>query len=479
MNITNIISAIGNNSSVYPLIVRDCGIEVPTKIVMTYNQNKKESKDIAYLAVRERFLDEYSTSAVWLGGIPLIGKLCDFMIKKKGLNPKVNLKLFKEEEFQGINYNIEKFKTLAPDAVKDLIKAKENKRLYEKLLAGKFIASTSIPILFMGFILPKLVFASSAKKIEKMRGEAARNEEGRKVGRLESKSVNEINLSEAQQAQKNDNNLPYYPLAFQPSNNNSLNELSQSPKSENSLSSYLPTFLPSNSSIPPALRLSFTSNWISKTANFSVQDKMAVTDGGYAVGRVTTARNKNESIDLAFKMTGMMFLNFVAPKWIEKGLNRLTGVTLDPVMLADKDFIEQTKNDALKLPKSGAEKDLFEFIDNPANKTSVFVQYANKFGKLKMLESGIRDPREYVDTKKLAQFREDIEKFAKKLKNSNDVKKFVKNAKFSKTVNILTNVGLSSFLLAYALPKCQFAFRKLITGSDLEPGLAPAEKELY
>ena len=36
MSLVNIISAVGNNSSVYPLIVRDCGIEVPTKIAMTY-----------------------------------------------------------------------------------------------------------------------------------------------------------------------------------------------------------------------------------------------------------------------------------------------------------------------------------------------------------------------------------------------------------------------------------------------------------
>lgn len=433
MNVTSIISAIGNNSSVYPLIVRDCGIEVPTKIYMTYNQNKEESKDIAYLAVRERFLDEYSTSAVWLGGIPLIGKLCDFVIKKKGLNPNVNLKLFKEEKFQGIDYNIEKFKNIAPDAVKDLIKAKENKKLYEKLLAGKFIASTSIPILFMGFILPKLVFASSAKKIEKMRKKDVWMSGGLDVWQVK---------------------------------NSYLSKIIKEPKCVNSYTS-----------LPPYLQPSFKGNWLSKTANFSVQDKMAVTDGGYAVGRVTTARNKNESIDLAFKMTGMMFLNFVAPKWIEKALNKLTGVTLDPVMLADKDFIEQIKNDALKLPKSGAERDLFEFIDNPANKTSVFVQYANKFGKLKMLDNGIRDPREYVDTKRLAQFREDIEKFAQKLKNSKDVKKFIRNAKYSKTANILTNVGLSSFLLAYVLPKCQFTFRKMVTGSDLEPGLAPAEKE--
>ena len=417
MAISNIISAIGNNSSVYPLILRDCGIEVPTKIALTYNQNKKESKGIAYLAARERFLDEYATSAVWLGGIPLVGWICNKYIKAKGLNPNVNLKLFKEENgIQGIDYNIKKFAKTAPDAVKDLIKAKENKKLYEKLLAGKFIASTTIPILFMGFILPKLIFASSSKKIDKLR------------------------------AQEN--------------SKNSKNQI---------------TFMQKNrffkSSEP-----SFTGSWITKAANFSAQDKMAITDGGYAIGRVTTARNKNESLDLGFKMSGMMLLNFVAPKWIEKGLNKITGVKLDPIMLADKNFIQQIKENKLILPKSDSAKDLLEFVDNIKNKDSLFIKYAQKFEKIKMLENGIRDPREYIDIKNLGEFRNNIEEFTKKATNSQNIDSFIKKAKISKSANILTNVALSSFLLAYALPKAQFAFRKLITGSDLEPGLAPAEK---
>ena len=417
MAIANIISAIGNNSSVYPLIVRDCGIEVPAKIAITYNQNKKESKGIAYLAARERFLDEYATSAVWLGGIPLIGKLCDYLIKKKDYNPNVNLKLFKEDKFQGIEFNINKFKESAPEAIKDLVKVKNNKKVYEKLLATKFIASTSIPILFMGFILPKLVFASSSKKIEAMR-----NKE--KAG-----------LSQNISFLRKDKFLE---------------------KDE----------------------ISFKGSWVSTAANFTTQNKMAVTDGGYAVGRVTTARNKNESLDLAFKMTGMMLLNFVTPKWIEKGLNKLTGTQLDPIMLEDKELVKQIKENSFKLPKSSSAEDLFSFIDDVSNKDSLFIKYAQKFEKLKMLDNGIRDPREYVDVKKLGKFRDEIEDFMNKSKNLDEktFEKFIKRAKFSKTANILTNVALSSFLLAYALPKCQFAFRKFITGSDLEPGLAPAEK---
>lgn len=418
MTISNIISAIGNNSSVYPLIVRDCGIEVPTKIALTYNQNKKESKGIAYLAARERFLDEYATSAVWLGGIPLVGWIANKYIKARGLNPDVNLKLFKEEQgIQGIDYNIKKFKDLAPDAVKDLMKAKENKKLFEKLLAGKFIASTTIPILFMGFILPKLIFASSANKIQKLREKEASNV----------KNNGQVSFLQKDRFYKSKD-------------------------------------------------VNFTGSWITKAANFSAQDKMAVTDGGYAVGRVATARNKNERYDLSFKMAGMMFLNFVAPKWIEKGLNKISGISLDPVMLADKDFMNQIKEGKLQLPKSDSAKDLLDFVDNIQNKDTYFIKYAKKFEKIKMLESGIRDPREYVDLKKLGSFRNDIELFSQKLLKSENIDSFIKKAKFAKSANILTNVALSSFLLAYVLPKAQFAFRKLVTGSDLEPGLAPAEK---
>ena len=416
MTVTSIISAIGNNSSIYPLIIRDCCIEVPVKIAMTYDQNKKESKEIAYLAARERFLDEYATSAVWLGGIPLVGWLCDKYIKSKGLNPKVNLKLFKEEAgIQGIDYNIKKFKDIAPDAVKDLNQAKENKMLYEKLLAGKFVASTAIPILFMGFILPKLIFASSSRKIEKLRKE-----------KTDEKKSQQISFLQKDRFIKQKN-------------------------------------------------ISFEGNWIPRAANFSAQDKMAVTDGGYAVGRVATARNKNERYDLAFKMTGMMILNYAAPKWIEKFLNKLTGVELDPVILADKEFARQIRNGKLKLPANDSAVELLKFVDNPANNDTLFVKYAKKFEKIKMLDNGIRDPREYVDIKNLAKFRNDIKEFADKSLKKGDFKVYLKKARIAKSANILANVGLSSFLLAYMLPKAQFAFRKLVTGSDLEPGLVPAE----
>lgn len=386
--VINTISAVGNNSSIYPLLVRDCGIEIPSKVAMTYSQNLKDSKQMAKNAVRERLIDEYGTSAIWLGGIPLIGWICDKVIRLLGYNPDINPDLFKESSKQGIKYNIDNFKKLAPKEVKELEKVLKNRKTFEKLLAGKFLLSTTIPVFLMGYCLPKANFALTDKIREKQK-----------------------------EANKG--------------------------------------------------AVSFKGSAVSALANMSTVNKMAITDGGLTVGRVYTARNKYEKMEMAFKMLGMMFLNFVAPIWIakffDKASNKLfnTNVNLDPKLLNDKKFIEAIKNNTLKLPKDN----IIEFLDK--NPDSMFA----KMSKVKYVDNKVRDPRCFIDEKKIKEFQNEIEKFAKQAKESGDVEKFAKKALKVKSANILANVALSSFLLAVALPKLTFILRKKVTGSDAEPGL--------
>lgn len=429
MNVTSIISAIGNNSSQYPLIVRDCGIEVPSKIYLTYKENEND-KQIQRLATRERFYDEYLGSAVWLGAIPLIERCGDFAIKRLGYNPDVNIKLFKEDDIQGLNFNIKKFEgKVSDEIINDLKKLTDIKKqkTYKNLLAMKFAAATLIPIALIGFILPKMIFSSSAKKIAELRKQKRENS--------------------TKSQQQNDLTQKFTIFQKKPT---------------------------------------FTGNIAATLANFSTLEKMEIIDGGYALGRIVTARkgtdgNRNEAKDIAFKMAGMMYLNYLAPKQLEKGLNLFSNkafglnTNLDPIMLADKKFIQNIKEGNIELPKSNEAKDLLDFVDN--NPKSMFCQYANKFKKIKLLENGIRDPRAYVNTKELANFKKEIEDFAKSAISTKNVENFAKKAKGVKTFNILANVGLSSFLLAYCLPKAQFAFREFITGSKLDPGIVNANME--
>ncbi len=427
MSIVNIISAIGNNNSVYPLLVRDCGIEVPTKVVLTYNQNK-DDEDVAWLATRERLVDEYTVSAVWLGGIPLLEKINAKILKNRGFNPSISTKLMKEEAEQGLEFNIKKFKNLAPEAVKDLEFLKANQAKYKKLIGSKILAETAIPIALMGFIIPKLIFAWTAntKKELAKKKEMSRNSEN--------------------------------------NDKTSLNSDIFVPKTKN-MSEFANN----------AQGLTFGNGILSSMANLSTVQKMALTDGGYAVGRIATARKKNEAYDIGFKMAGMMFLNFVFPKYLAKFLDKTTGraiksnLNLDIKMLDDKEFIEAIKNKKLAIPDAKTGRELLEFVDkNPDN---LFVKYADKYKKVTMLENGVRDPRCYVNLDALKSFRDNIAEISQNALKSGNVEKFMKKAKIMKGVNILANVGISSFLLAYGLPKAQFAFRKLITGSELEPGI--------
>lgn len=412
MIVTNIISAIGNNSSIYPLLVRDCCIEAPSKILIARKENLKESKEIANDATREKIIDEYATSGIWLGGIPIVEYFSDKFISNKGYNPIVNLNLFKAEKnkeaYQGIEYNINKFKNIqakdVQDAIQDLIKVKNNKGSFEKLLTKKFCAATIIPTIIMGFVLPKLNFALTKKIREKKAPQKA-----------ESKK-----------------------------------------------------------------EISFTGSFTSQIANLRTVDKMAISDGGLTVGRVTTSRNKDEAWANAFRMIGSMILNFVTPIYIAKGLDKLANklfninVNLDPKILADNEFINTIKNSKVELPKSNTEKDLIDFIDNKPQ--ALFSRFAQKTGKVSYLKSGYRDPRKFVDIKDLGKFRNEFENFIAKAKQSKNIENFARKAKFVKSANILANVGISSFLLAGVLPAATYKFIKLTTGSYSDPGLVQNKK---
>ena len=426
MTITNIVSAIGNNSTIYPLLVRDCFIEVPSKILIARKENMKESREVADDATRERFIDEYATSAIWLGGIPLTEKVVDKFIRKKGYNPDVNLNLFKSDKlpgevYQGIEYNIKKFSKYTQkdvqEAVADLIKVKNNKAVYEKLLTKKFAAATIIPTIIMGFILPPLNFALTRKL------RARKAEQNSKQNQVNFNSLNSDNFS-----------------SFTANKN-----------------------------------IAFTGGFTSTIANLRTVDKMAISDGGLTVGRVSTSRNKDEAYVNAFRMIGSMILNFVTPVYIAKGLDKLANklfglnVNLDPKILDSEKFVDAIKKGNFELPKSSSAKDLFEFIDTKPD--SLFSTFAKDLKKVTYLKSGIRDPRCYVDVEDLGKFRNEFESFIKKAQKSKNLEGFAKKAKAVKCLNILANIGISSFLLAVALPKAQYAFNKLVTGSYQDPGL--------
>ncbi len=441
----NTISAIGNNSSIYPLLVRDCGIEVPTKIVQTYNQNKKESPVLAKHATRERTLDEYTTTAAWVGGVPLVEYGFNKALSLKGLNGGINYKLLENDEKkkgniqQSLDINIKKFKDKAPKEVAELEKIKANKQLFKNFTVAKYATALAVPIALMGVIIPKANFMLTSYLMDRDAKKGLLPEKYLK----NKKSLNI--LSTEKDVEANYNKL------YKTSNN--------------------PQFASLNS-LKLNNKTSFT-GFSSFMTGLSHQQKMAATDGGYAIGRVATARKKNEAIENGIKMSAMMYLNFVAPKHIEKGLdfvtNKLFGVnpSLDPKIMANKRFLVQARSNKLELPKS--QEEVLDFLDTKPK--SIFAKIVSKNGDVKYLKNGVRDPRCFVDTEKVFKLSTQMNEFATNARNSGDVKKYAKKALKAKSANIAANIAISSTLLAVALPQALFALRKTLFGSDVDPGL--------
>lgn len=448
----NAISALGNNSGIYPLLVRDCGIEVPTKIVQTYDQNKKDSEIMAKHATRERTLDEYTTTAAWVGGVPLVEYVFNKGLGTKGLNGEINYKLLENNEKaakkgnkiqQSIDINIEKFRELAPKEVAELEKIKANKNLFKKFTAAKYATALAVPIALMGVIIPKANFMLTSYLMDK----------DAKKGLLPEKYLREKNKGKSLDiisTSEKDAEINYNRLynSSKDTQFTSLNSIKQGNT--------------------PAFR-----GFSSFMTGLSHQQKMAATDGGYAIGRVATARKKNEAIENGFKMSAMMYLNFVAPKRIEKGLDYLTnkmfGINpeLDPKIMANKRFLVLVRSDKLELPES--EEKVLEFLDTKPE--SLFSKIAAKQGEVKYLKNGIRDPRAFVDTEKVFKLSQKMNKFGQDARMSGNVSKYAKKALKAKSANIIANIAISSTLLAVALPQAQFALRKALFKSDVDPGL--------
>ena len=132
INPAKIYSTLGNPNSLIPLGVKD----ISSCVGMTagsYATGKEEGFD--------RFIDEFGTEGLWLGGIPTLKWIYDKTVFKAfGLDAKIDPRNLKDMDM------FEKVKKYAPteEIRKNLEKAGDKKRLFKNLAATKFVTSTVI-----------------------------------------------------------------------------------------------------------------------------------------------------------------------------------------------------------------------------------------------------------------------------------------------------------------------------------------------
>ncbi len=135
VNAAKIYSTLGNPNSLIPLGVKDAS----SCLGMTagsYATGKEEGAD--------RFIDEFGTEILWLGGIPAFKWIFDKTVfKAYGLDSKIDPRNLKDKEI------FDKIKQFAPteEIKNNLEKAGKNSKLFKNLAATKFVVSTVLAAL--------------------------------------------------------------------------------------------------------------------------------------------------------------------------------------------------------------------------------------------------------------------------------------------------------------------------------------------
>lgn len=134
INAAKIYSVLGNPNSLIPLGVKDAS----SCLGMTagsYATGKEEGID--------RFIDEFGTEALWLGGIPFYKYIFNKTVFKAfGFDSKIDPRNLKDMKLY------EKIKEFAPneDIKRSLDKAGKNRKLFKNIAATRFVASTLMAI---------------------------------------------------------------------------------------------------------------------------------------------------------------------------------------------------------------------------------------------------------------------------------------------------------------------------------------------
>ena len=134
INSSSIYSTLGSNSSLVPLAIKDVANSVGMTAGSYITGKKTEGED--------RFIDEFGTQAIWLGGIPFFKKLTDLTLYKAlKIDPEFDVRNFKNKEV--LNVLLEK----TPDNLKNSVeKAIKNPNFTKNLSIAKFGISTALTV---------------------------------------------------------------------------------------------------------------------------------------------------------------------------------------------------------------------------------------------------------------------------------------------------------------------------------------------
>lgn len=429
MLINKITSTFGDHSSLLPLFTKDV-VNSAGMTAFSYGAGGKiEGKD--------RFIDEFGTQAIWLGGLPFFKwGFNKTAYKLANISSDVDVRLLKNKEQLSV---AQKYAETLKDTsfAKDLSHAVKNAKLAKGLFLGKFATATALTLASY-FTLVKVKQGYTKKQIEKQFW-AKKSEQSFYKENVAKSPAFKAFMGESQ-SQQNNKNVSFKGLG-------------------SSFSKFM----------------------------FDPVKNLFIVDAGITGERLFHSRTKNEFAEYAIKEGGFLFFMYVAGKYIQNGIEKISSKLGKPIELhaevlssgyLNKNIASgkalEDANIIKNFIKNGDKIGLYEYIYNPVNSENTVVKAAKQSGIIKTLkegtfvqkwfgkakDTGIINPHKFIDSKDIDLIAKNIEKLSTNApKEKAALDKFLKSCAKYKVGSVAANMGISCLFLGLILPYVMIKYR--------------------
>ncbi len=442
-----IISIFGDHSSLAPLFAKD----VTNSLGMTAFSYDAGGK----IEAKDKSIDEFGTQFIWIGGLPIYKwGYNKTAYKFAKLNPNVDIRLIRDKDQYAVASKYAKEysdKLKRADIFKDLTDAGKNSKLFRNLFLGKFATATTLTLASF-FTLVKVKQEYTKKQVEKEFW-AKKAKEG----------FYKNNLSNS--------------TAFKGFMTDSLVQ-SKSLKNNSAQNTGKTNTIPSFKGIPAGMAAFFESFMFDPVKN------LFIVDAGITGERLASSRTKSEFYEYAIKEFSLLFLMYVAGRYIQRGIEKISEkffkkpIDLHAEFLASDELKSSIKTGSVNKDVAAFEsaatnnKNIYEFMYAKENADNIVVKAAKKSGILSTLknnagkDTGLVNPHQYIDPKNMKKLAADIKKLADSFSLSGEnIDQFLKKTTKLKIASVLANVGVSCLFLGLIVPMLMLKYREKQTGN--------------
>ncbi len=425
---SSVYSVLGNNSSYVPLAIKDvansCGLTTASYIA----GDKVEGKD--------RFIDEFGTQIIWLGGLPFFNKIFSLLLFKPAkLDSKIDARILKDQNI------LKTALEMAPtEAIKNsLTNVASHQKLFKALTIARFAAaSVATTLSYLG--LTKFRHKYTEEQIKK------------------------DYFAKQKLNQKLNNKFESSAVPF----SSAFSDVHKNGKSDGK-----------------DKNPSFTGGF--QDFIFDPVRNLMLVDGAITTERLSHARNPQDFLGYVIKEGSFwIFMYFAGPliaKAMEKSADKKgTSIDLDARVIESEKFKNAFKDGSIKSHlqafKAADKSDLDIYKFAVQSKDNLIIDMAKNSDVISILKgTDSVDTRRYIDLKELRGVSEKIEKLLGQYENSGkDLDEFFKAVRKLKRASVIKNIGACIGALGIVAPAIMLLMRKFSpeyqVKKDLEAKLA-------